>query len=167
MLRQTLRGALGSIDKHRQSVVSHHLQHAPAAGNANKGGPTGNRAQKRVYAALAKASITMSFHNDYDYGDGADGTSPAMAKVGATTGMGFHELAAQQLVSVIWFSTGRAWCITRTVTPSATLFCGYHSCPERTILKNMKFVQWNAHFLSLSTQAEVMNGELIGQECDA
>lgn len=107
LLAQTLRGALGSIDKHRQKLVSHHLQHAPVAGNANDsagrstGNSTGDRVQKRMRVALAKASITMSFHKDPECGDGAGGPDETLGEGKAAADMGFHELAALQLVSAI------------------------------------------------------------------
>lgn len=102
-LAQTLRTALGSIDKHRQSLVSHHLQHAPVTDTSSStNNHTDNRTRMRV--ALAKASITTSFYDSHECDDGAGGAGATPGGIGAAADMAFHELAALQLVSAI------GWC---------------------------------------------------------
>ncbi|CAN0183838.1 unnamed protein product, partial [Pylaiella littoralis] len=94
----TLRTALGSIDKHRQSLVSHHLQHAPvtdSTASSSTNNHTDNRTRMRV--ALAKASITTSFYDSHECDDGAGRAGATPGGIGAAADMAFHELAALQL----------------------------------------------------------------------
>eukprot|EP00903_Cladosiphon_okamuranus_P012352 g11581.t1 len=100
---QTLRGALASIDKYRQSLISQHLHHAAGIDDANNncsGDRECRQSQARVCLALGRASVTASFHIHQD--------SPISSSCGGNAGvdlgqgevvadMGFHELAALQL----------------------------------------------------------------------
>lgn len=108
-LRQTLRGALAGIDKHRQSLISQHLHHEAGTENAcnGSGDPECSQNQARVRLALGRASVTASFHSHQgspaSSSCGGDAGSTELGQGEVVADMGFHELAALQLVRKGWF----------------------------------------------------------------
>eukprot|EP00752_Nemacystus_decipiens_P012187 g10805.t1 len=99
---QTLRGALAGIDRHRQSLISHHLHHATAIDEVNSctGTPERSQRQNRIRLALGRASITAAFHphqGSSTTGSCGGDADDDLGQGEVVADMGFHELAALQL----------------------------------------------------------------------
>lgn len=60
----------------------------------------------RVRLALARASVTASFHNPQGSSSASDGdVDPVLGQGEVVADMGFHELAALQLVRMVGLGT--------------------------------------------------------------